>query len=181
MILGVVADTHIPDRAPCLHPALLHRFQDAGVRAILHAGDICTAQVLHDLETIAPVYAVRGNRDLLLLRSLPTRRELNFAGVSIGLAHGHGRLSEYLLDRVRFMLHGLRVQHYHLRMMAAFPSSRIIVFGHTHWPINQWVNQQLLFNPGSACCPDHTQNPPSAGLLHLAGDGEVESEIFYFD
>ena len=84
--VGVVADSHIPDRMRALPPTALEAL--AGVDAILHAGDICVQRVLDALAAVAPVYAVRGNRDLLL--RLPLDRELSFEVVKVGLTHGHG-------------------------------------------------------------------------------------------
>ncbi len=61
--LGVVADTHVPDKAKTLNPQVLAILRQAEVSAILHAGDISSPGVLTALGEIAPVYAVLGNRD----------------------------------------------------------------------------------------------------------------------
>ena len=42
--LGVLADTHIPDRVPELDPQIIQVFRRAGVAAILHAGDVSAAK-----------------------------------------------------------------------------------------------------------------------------------------
>jgi putative phosphoesterase len=76
--LGVIADTHIPDRARSLDPQLLSIFDAAQVKAILHAGDVCVPRILDELGEIAPVHAVRGNRDLWALRQLPLSLEIRF-------------------------------------------------------------------------------------------------------
>ena len=179
--LGVVADTHVPDRAAALHPAVLECFREKRVNAILHAGDICTPAVLDELGKIAPVHAVRGNRDIFLLRSLPTQLKLEFNGIFIGLVHGHGSLRNYLVDRLRFYLGGLKVQQFRQRAASTFPDCRVVVFGHIHHPVHQWVDGQYLFNPGSACCPDTYPGPPSAGLLVLQPDGKIEGKVFALD
>jgi hypothetical protein len=181
LTLGVVADTHIPDRAERLHPKLLERFHARRVDAILHAGDICVPEVLTELEKNAPVHAVRGNRDIFYLRHLPVRRELIFNGISVGLIHGHGNLGNYLLDRLRYHAVGLDIRHFQRRVTHSFPTCQIVIYGHIHYPICKWVNQQLVFNPGSACCPDHSYRPPSAGLIILDDAGGVEGEIFYLE
>ena len=62
--LGVVTDSHVPDRMRALPDALWPAL--AGVDAILHAGDVCVPRVLAALEQVAPVYAVAGNRDIFL-------------------------------------------------------------------------------------------------------------------
>lgn len=179
LTLGVLADTHIPDRAERLPPILLESFRARGVAAILHAGDICIPAVLKELEAIAPVHAVRGNRDIFYLRHLPTRLTLNLQGVSVGLIHGHGSLRHYLLDRLRYQLQGLDLAHFKRRVQRSFPDCQIVVFGHVHYPLQEWIEGQLIFNPGSACCPVFPKISPSAGFITLGMAGEIETEIFY--
>ena len=53
--LGVVADTHVPDRMQALPAAALEALQ--GVDAILHAGDVCVRPVL---DTLALTWAASG-------------------------------------------------------------------------------------------------------------------------
>ena len=100
--LGVIADTHIPDRTRHLNPAILPIFQDAGVDAILHAGDISSPDVLQILQEVAPVYAVKGNRDWLLLRHLPHSQVRAFDGVNLVLEHGHGVWQNYVVDKFHY-------------------------------------------------------------------------------
>ena len=61
MRIGVVADTHIPDRTRELPAEIFDHLH--GVDMILHAGDVSRQIVLDRLATIAPVIAVQGNRD----------------------------------------------------------------------------------------------------------------------
>jgi len=88
LTLGVVADTHVPDRARLLNPKVTDIFREAGVVAILHAGDICSPEILDQLGGIALVHAVQGNRDIWRLAHLPPQISLQFEGVNIGLTHG---------------------------------------------------------------------------------------------
>ena len=76
LTLGVISDTHVPDRVRQLDPQAFGIFQAAGVQAILHAGDVSGPQLLAQLEQIAPVYAVKGNRDFLWLPHLPAELRL---------------------------------------------------------------------------------------------------------
>ena len=55
--LGVIADTHVPDRRPDLDPQILPIFLQAKVQTILHAGDVSSQKVLDQLSQIAPVLA----------------------------------------------------------------------------------------------------------------------------
>lgn len=175
--LGVIADTHIPDRRRLIHPKAFTIFGEADVEAILHAGDISTQRVLQDLERIAPVHAVAGNRDWFLMKSLPEKLRLTYFNTRIGLTHGHGGQSAYLRDRLRHMLRPLSMEYFEMRALHAFTDVDVIVFGHTHRPINQWFDDVLLFNPGSACCPKPRNSKPSVGLLFIDNSGDVRSEI----
>jgi putative phosphoesterase len=175
--LGILADTHIPDRAPRLHPQIIPIFTQARVKAILHAGDVSTPAVLEELRQVAPVHAVRGNRDWFMLRNLPDTIFLEYGGVPIVLTHGHGSLREYLIDKYRFMQEGYRLERYQHRLQAAFPEARVIVFGHTHNALNQWANGQLLFNPGSPHFPGNVIKAPSLGLLHIEAGEIASSEL----
>ena len=177
LILGVIADTHVPDRLREMDAQVIPIFRAAGVAAILHAGDVTGPQVLAQLEEIAPVYAVRGNRDWVLLRRLPFERRLNFADVNIGLAHGHGGWKKYLADKPYFYRYGYRHERLLPRLQAVFPGVQVIVFGHGHTPLNRWENGQLLFNPGSPHFPDMKHTTRSVGLLRITAAGEVEGEI----
>jgi putative phosphoesterase len=181
LTLGVIADTHVPDRRISLDPQMLELLRSRDIHTILHAGDVSSPGVLAELEQIAPVYAVRGNRDWLWLRRLPAERIMTFSGVTIALTHGHGGWFRYLLDRPYFMLHGYRHARLVPRLLAGFPQAKVIVFGHGHLPLNEWIDKKLLFNPGSPHFPSEKDLAPSLGFLHLLGGGEVVGEIVTLD
>lgn len=176
LTIGVVADTHVPDRAASLHPNLIPGLRAAKVSAILHAGDISVPSVLNQFEQIAPIYAVRGNRDLLF-RSLPTTQHLTFLGVPVVLAHGHGSFFNYLFDKWKYITRGYSLERYQNTFGSVFKEARVIVFGHTHRAENVWHAGQLWFNPGSASISDLKRKCPSFGLLHFEVSGEVRGEI----
>lgn len=179
--VGVISDTHIPDRARSLDALALEVFQQAGVVEILHAGDVSTPRVLDQLAEIAPVYAVRGNRDWVSLSRLPYHRIRSYDGVQVGLTHGHGRWWNYMIDRVDYMLRGYRLEIFQPRLLETFSQARVIVFGHTHRPLVHWSGEILLFNPGSPHFPDIKTSPPSVGLLRIDAGGGVSGEIVYLE
>jgi len=181
LTIGVLSDTHIPDRCPGLNPAILRRFRLEGVTSILHGGDVCIPAVLDELRLIAPVYAVRGNRDIFLLRELPEKHLLEFNGVHVGLSHGHGSIAEYLVDKLRKMAGDLDASHIQRRSAATFQDVQVNVFGHIHRPFMEWIDGTLFFAPGSACCPEVKNLLPSAGLLRISTSGEVDAEIFFLE
>jgi len=175
--LGLIADTHVPDRRRTLHPQVLPTFRRAKVTAILHAGDLSIPRVLAELETVAPVVAVRGNRDWFGFGALPTHRIILVGRTRIGLAHGHGSWRLYLLDKVNFLLHGPRpFDFYTTRAVSQFDDVDVIVFGHNHEPMVKRMDGKLVVNPGSACCQMLPQRAPSVGLLHINGK-KVRAEI----
>lgn len=175
--LGVLADTHIPDRVSQLNPQVFQRFREAGVAGILHAGDVSVPRVLEELEQVAPVYAVRGNRDIFYLRNLPIQIQLIFEGISIGMAHGHGTFSRYMIDKIHRKVYGRLVERYIKRMLQTFPDVDVIVFGHLHVPCNLHLEDKLLFNPGSTSLPWPRGSPATFGLLHLEPGKEPQGEI----
>ncbi|HAY83919.1 MAG TPA: hypothetical protein DCY42_03065 [Chloroflexi bacterium] len=179
--LGVIADTHIPDRVRALPLAALDLFAKKQVRAILHAGDISVPRVLKQLAEVAPVYAIRGNTDLLLLGQAPWTRRLEFEGVSIGMAHGHGNWFEYIVNRIDLFIHPpKKFSYYEEKTSRQLPDCQVVVLGHNHVPANYWLGDQMIFNPGSATRPNPVMAglPPSIGLLHLE-DGNVRGEIVF--
>lgn len=179
--LGIIADTHIPDRVPRLHPRILPVFQEAGVEAILHAGDVCVPGVLKELEAVAPVQAVRGNRDWISLRQLPKRLILEYGGVTIGLVHGHGDLLHYLIEKPRNLILGLKTERYVNYVLSVFSDVDVIIFGHLHRAVLERVGSRLVFDPGSACCAADKEKGPSVGLLNIQAGGKVEGEIVYLN
>ena len=148
MRIGIVSDTH--DRIlPELFRAL------AGVDEILHAGDVCTAGALAEIEAIAPVTAVHGNMDeRALFDGLPEERRIERGGFTITLLHGHrlrrGRLKDYVA-----------------RYRESAPD--LVVFGHSHEPLSEAVGGTRYFNPGTA---GGIGRSPTVGILTIE-DGEL--------
>ena len=91
--------------------------EDADV--VLHAGDVVTGDLLDALRARRPVHAVLGNNDKALVGALPDRLELELAGVPLGMVHDSGPRA----GRER-------------RMRRWFPAARLVVFGHSHEPID---------------------------------------------
>jgi len=174
LTLGVIADTHIPDRMRALPAELLEKL--AGVNAILHAGDVSIPSVLKTLEQIAPVYAVAGNRDLLM-RHLPKDLVLTFENVRLGLTHGHGGWRGYLSEKVLAYRDGYQLARYQQRVRTRFGAVQVIVFGHSHRAVNERREGVLFFNPGSVG-PNY--EPPNRcatfGLLRI-DQNQVMGEI----
>ena len=177
-MIGVVSDTHVPDRVKNLHPALIPGLRKAAVQLILHAGDICEDSVLRAMEPIAPVVAVQGNRDFLMNgnRDHKNKESIDVRGVKIGLMHGHVGLWRYITEKFEMMLQGYRFSNYARLTIKTFPSANVIIYGHTHMPENVKTSGKLIMNPGSAGMGGWGF-PPSYGLIRIDEGGNCEGEI----
>ena len=121
-MIGVISDTH-----GLVRPQVFDAFQ--GVNLILHAGDIGHADVLTQLETIAPVIAVRGNNDRSdWAAGLPTTQVVERSNHFFYILH---EVDELDLD-------------------PAAADFSAVIFGHSHRPSVEFKNGVLFLNPGSA-------------------------------
>jgi len=129
--IGVISDTHIPKTALDLPEAVYKAFEK--VDMIFHAGDLVEIDLLEKLQQIAPTHAVCGNMDMSELRAvLPEKKVIKIENFRIGLIHGYGppgRVSTLIAKE--------------------FTKVDAVVFGHTHSPFNEKINNTLFFNPGS--------------------------------
>lgn len=92
--IGVISDTHMPQRGVRLPFTVLRQFED--VELILHAGDLSTLAVLDQLSAYAPVEAVQGNIEQQeVVLALPIKRTLVVGGCEIGLVHILGERKDY--------------------------------------------------------------------------------------
>ena len=167
MRIGVLADTHIPDRTNELPEEIFAHFQ--GVDLILHAGDVSEQAVLDRLGALAPVVAVHGNRDRRL-PGLPRKTIINAGPWRIGLIHGtrsRADLLRYLGGNTRFS-----DQRHYVRQAFAGDIVHCIVFGHTHHPYSEMVDGVLLFNPGGVLVALGGRSS-SVGLLDVNDSGIV--------
>jgi len=145
MKIGVISDTHghLDARVEKIF---------AGVKHILHAGDIGYASIILELEFIAPVTAVLGNCDN-----------------NIGY-----RLTETVeLEKQKFLVHHI-VNPLALsdpvtqRLAKEQPAA--VVFGHTHRPFAEIINGVFFFNPGYAGKPK-LGTERSVAILHCDEHG----------
>ena len=132
-----------------------------GADLILHAGDVCTATVLDELAQYAPVVAVTGNNDgpdVAEWGAAPTA-ELNLDGLRVAMLHDSGPTSGRLA-----------------RMRRAFPRADLVVFGHSHIPLDQSGYGLRIFNSGSPT--DRRRQPHGTlGVLRIESGELAEAVI----
>ncbi len=154
MKVAVLSDTHAPRFWKSCPPAVARLLEHAEV--ILHAGDVCTPDVLNELSQWAPVHAVRGNNDGIDVAEwgAPDTLTLELAGLPVAMVHDSGASSGRPA-----------------RLRRWFPDARLVVFGHSHIPLNEANDGQRIFNPGSPT-DKRRQAQGTAGLL-VIDDGEL--------
>ncbi len=136
MLIGLISDTHIPDRAKELPQNVLEAFSN--VDLIIHAGDLTSLDVIDKLEEIAPVMAVQGNMDRANGIDLPRAKVIEAEGLKIGIAHGEVYP---------------RADTQQLVYLAKELDVDILVTGHSHQPKIEKTDGVLLINPGSPIVP----------------------------
>lgn len=136
MLIGLISDTHIPDRARIIPQKVIDAFSD--VDLILHAGDLTSLEVIEELERIAPVIAVQGNMDRSNGIDLPKAKTLEVEGIKIGMVHGEVYP---------------RADTQQLVYIAKELEADILITGHSHQPKIEQTDGVLLINPGSPIVP----------------------------
>ena len=136
MLIGLISDTHIPDRAKVLPQKVIEAFSN--VDLILHAGDLTSPKVIEELEDLAPVLAVQGNMDRVNGIDLPKARVVEAEGLRIGIIHGEVYP---------------RADTQQLLYLAKELNADILVSGHSHQPKIEQNEGILLLNPGSPIVP----------------------------
>jgi uncharacterized protein len=158
-----LADTHAPRRWRSCPPAVARHLRGADL--ILHAGDVCTAAVLEELAGYAPVRAVRGNNDGQDVADwgAPDTLELELDGLPVAMVHDSGQATGRLS-----------------RMRRRFPAARLVVYGHSHIPLDQAGDGLRIFNPGS---PTDRRRQPNGtiGLLEISGGVLAKARIVPVD
>lgn len=152
MKIGIISDTH-----GLLRSEVFRVF--AGVDHLLHAGDIGPADLLAELEAIAPLTAVWGNTDGWDVRArVPEVAHVELGGVPVVVVHGM-QLGSPTPEKAA----------------AAYPEAGLVVFGHSHRPEIRRTGTALAVNPGSAG-PRRFRDPITCALAEVV-DGRVSAEL----
>jgi len=155
----VIADTHTHGTTRALPEGAWPFIETAD--HILHAGDVVDPALLDELKNLAPLDIVMGNCDGWDVREWGAQETATvmLGGVEIGMVHDSGPAK------------GRRE-----RMRKLFPTARVVVFGHSHIPMNDDDGDLLLLNPGS---PTWKRQAPyhSMALLWIEDD-EIAAEVF---
>jgi putative phosphoesterase len=148
MKIGVISDTHLHNYSLELKRIVDTYFGD--VDMVMHAGDIVEMEVL-DAFLTKKIEVVAGNMDPASVRNhFPVKKIIKVEAFKIGLIHGWG--SPVGLEN---------------RISNEFTEIDCLVYGHTHYPVNQIINGVLFFNPGSATEKRFTKRN-TVGILEIS-------------
>ena len=135
--VAIISDTHA-----YLDKRIEEILSDSHV--IVHAGDICSAELLLKIKTLADeVFAVAGNNDIPalwpaehrdLVKNLPKTATIELPGGLLVVEHG---------DR-----YGHEPSHSDIR--SQHPNARAIAYGHTHRQVCDQQSIPWVLNPGAA-------------------------------
>jgi putative phosphoesterase len=129
--LAILSDTHV-SRLEQLPGRLLDGLSEADL--VIHLGDFTGKELLDGLRALGDFRGVAGNMDIPAVRAeLPEEAVLDLGGKKVAITHGWGAPW------------GLRE-----RLAARFEGVDVVLYGHTHRAVQEWVGGVLFFNPGSA-------------------------------
>ena len=154
MKIGVISDTH--GNLVRTEQAILEMGQ---IDALLHAGDF--GEGFKELSLPFPSYYVRGNCDWDELGT-PEELTIRLGGQKILLTHGHK--------------YDIKVRLTKLQYLAEQENAQIVVFGHSHIPLQEEREGVLFLNPGSLSRP-RASIGPSYAIITIEEDGSIGAEI----
>lgn len=155
-----LSDTHAPRFwKRCPRAVAVHAEQ---ADLILHAGDVCIPEVLDELSAFAPVRVVLGNNDgpEVAAWGAPESLELDLEGLRVAMIHDAGSKDGRLA-----------------RMKRRFPAADLVIFGHSHIPMDVADDRLRMVNPGS---PTDKRRQPFRTLAELIiTDGRLASAVIH--
>lgn len=142
--IGILSDTH-----NLLRESVAELLGACDI--ILHAGDIGSPQILGQLQSIAPVYAVRGNADKAWTTGLAPTLSVELFGIKIFMAHQKKMIPKDTRDR------------------------DLVIYGHSHKYEKLQKDGQIWLNPGS-CGRRRFALPVTMAVLTTSENGIFQIE-----
>ena len=158
MDIIVLADTHLKNDINELPKQVVKAIRKSDL--LLHAGDFKTLDFYNSLKNIINIRAVYGNMDKNNLKNQLNEKEIfELKGYKIAMIHGN-QFNNLSIENLSYL----------------FPEADIIIFGHSHKPLNKRIEGQLFFNPGSAV-DKRLQDDYSYGIIKIE-DKNVVDKVF---
>jgi len=171
ILIGLLSDTHVPQRTDKVPEVVIDDFRNKNVDYVFHMGDFTSIKVYNKLIELFgkdKVVAVHGNMDFDsdLRRALPSKLEFKIYDYNVLMVHGMGGPNMIVKRLIKKL--DLLNSNYDL-----------VIFGHTHHPVNEVSNGILFFNPGTTTPIDNRLTVESSyGYLKITRD-EIKPQIVY--
>ncbi|MFX1447828.1 MAG: metallophosphoesterase family protein, partial [Promethearchaeota archaeon] len=132
ILIGLLSDTHIPQRIDNIPESVIEDFKKRDVDYIFHMGDFTSFEVYKKLsETFGSdkIKAVRGNMDFdsRLKKLLPEKLEFKIYNFKVLILHGLGGPNMIIKSLIK-------------KLDLLNSDYDIVIFGHTHRPVNEKRN-----------------------------------------
>jgi putative phosphoesterase len=169
LLIGLISDTHVPSRTSNIPEIIIEDFKKKKVDYIFHLGDFTSYDVyqqLCDEFGEEKIIAILGNMDFdsRLKNKLPEQREFELFGHKILMIHGMGGPNMI----IKRLMKKLNLSGYNL-----------VIFGHTHRPVNEMHDGIYFLNPGTSTPIDNKFTVVSSyGFLKISAE-KIEPKIIY--
>ncbi len=170
LLIGLMSDSHVPSRTHEISRVVVNDFLEKKVDYVFHLGDFTSIQVYKNLlETFGKdkVIGIIGNmdEDEELKEILPKTVEFELYGKKVFMTHGMG---------------GPNIIIKRLNKKFDLTPFDIVIFGHTHHPVNEiWRDGKLYLNPGTTTPIDGKLTVESSyGFLKISKE-KVEPKIIH--
>ncbi|MGB1286589.1 MAG: metallophosphoesterase family protein [Aggregatilineales bacterium] len=176
--IGIISDTHMPQRWNDIPESVFEIFAD--VDLILHAGDVGELWVTDKLAEIAPVIAVHGNDESDAARAaFPYQQMLTIAGHRLLLTHSH--YPDRATEMAKRLDDSWHPKLAHLHSFAAPHDATILVYGHTHIPMNYMHDGILLLNAGAIASGNATSRMTVQSVAKLVLSPDETPQVTHYD
>jgi hypothetical protein len=143
--IAVISDTH-----SLLREEIIEKIKECEM--IIHAGDIASKETMEKLEDLGTTYFVRGNADKgSWAESAPEQLDIDIYGVKIYIIHNRKQIRDDVSEK------------------------DIVIYGHSHKYLEEYINNVCYFNPGS-CGPRRFHQEITMAILTI--DDEDKSFSF---
>ena len=156
----IVSDTH------GRHNGLDRALQEAGdIDMLIHLGDVEGGEEYIDTVVDCEKHIVRGNNDFF--SDLPREEEFNIGKYKIFITHGH---SYYV-----------SLDPEYIREEGKARKADIVMFGHTHRPFFEEMDEIIVLNPGSLSFPRQEGRKGSYMIMETDGEGRPYFKQCYLE
>ena len=156
----IVSDTH------GRHNGLDRALQEAGdIDMLIHLGDVEGGEEYIDTVVDCEKHIVRGNNDFF--SDLPREEEFYIGKYKIFITHGH---SYYV-----------SLDPEYIREEGKARKADIVMFGHTHRPFFEEMDEIIVLNPGSLSFPRQECRKGSYMIMETDGEGRPYFKQCYLE